>query len=116
MKVRKMVHRTFYVCIATLMYLMYDISISAGKFRHVNPPLCKAATLFIRPPSFIQMMVIAVVLTVFPVKNPNATRVKKPDESSTRITEKSFVSETESSSVDSTSSEDSVIADHSINV
>ena len=59
MKVRKMVHRTFYVCIATLMYLMYDISISAGKFRHVNPPLCKAATLFIRPPSFIQMMVIA---------------------------------------------------------
>jgi len=49
-----------------------DISKSIGKYRLVTEPFCGPKDLFVRLPSFIQLMVIAMITKVFAVKPPDS--------------------------------------------
>ena len=72
-KIFIMVSRLRIVLVIVLLYFLYDVAISVGKLRHVAPPLCKATNVFIRPPSFIQMFAMFMIMRYFAVKNPNAS-------------------------------------------
>lgn len=69
-----MVSRLKMVLVVVLLYFIYDVAISVGKLRHVAPPLCEAKNVFIRPPSFIQMFAMFMIMRYFPVRNPNAVK------------------------------------------
>ena len=70
-KIGGMVKAVIKVMIVVQLYLLYDIAISAGKVRHIEPPLCGAKNLFVRIPSIVQLFVLAAVTYVFPVKKPD---------------------------------------------
>ena len=69
-KIAFMVRMTLWTMGLIVMYLFLDISRSLGKMRHITPPACAAKDLFVRLPSFIQMIAGIMTMHVFPVKRP----------------------------------------------
>ena len=69
-KIAVMVAFTTKVMCVVILYLFYDIAISVGKYRHITPPMCEPKNVFIRLPSFVQLMAAVAVTYVFPVKKP----------------------------------------------
>jgi len=65
-----MVKITTGVMVVVLLYLLLDIKRSMGLVRHITPPACSPKDLFVRLPSFIQLMASIMVIAVFPVKKP----------------------------------------------
>ena len=71
-KIGLLVSRVFIVIKVALLYMVYDIYSSLFKLRHVTAPLCKASSVFVRPPTWIHVMVVFAALRYFGVKDPNA--------------------------------------------
>ena len=70
-KIGGMVNTVMKLLVLVILYFIYDIAISAGNFRHVEPPFCEAKNVFVRIPSFVQLFATAGVTYAFPVKKPD---------------------------------------------
>ena len=64
------------VMVVVILYLVYDIAISVGKYRHITPSFCEAKNVFVRLPTFVQFFAIASITYVFPLKKPEDAKYK----------------------------------------
>ena len=44
------------VMVVVILYLVYDIAISVGKYRHITPSFCEAKNVFVRLPTFVSFL------------------------------------------------------------